>query len=452
MIERLGKWYLVKKFEVRQEILKNIHFRFQEPIASLMALWGSAQIKMGKYNSGLGLVLKSRRIASTKKTNKIASYLILREVKEANQFHQLLPTSDSSEIEKILSRILILKMPKTDNKGVSEKGAVVIKFSETFSVFFNLIDVKNFSKYFNIVLEPSWVGYALPEILIWSCLSPTKVFIMAPYKDDFEFLSNLKLNLIPLTLGPSDWVNPDIFYKIPNNKKIYDAIYVANYNPVKRVERYILAVANARKTNPNFKGALVCAGHGSAKTEINEILKNYSADADIAFFGSMNQAELNLKFNQSKVNVLISLKEGSNKGLAEGLFSGTPGLLISENAGGNHAHINEFTGRIVPDAELEQALNWFSDHSEEYNPDVWVRRNMSPVISTQKLSALLEDVEINEGREWTNNLLVKTNTPELTYVDPKNNWLLKERRDLLHIFSKDNVSDDIDNYFKIIRP
>lgn len=451
MIERFGMWYLVKKFEIRQEIKKIIHFRFKDSIADLMVLWGSAQIKMGKYNSGLSIVLKSRRIANTKKTSKVANYVILREVKKTKQFQKLISISDPSEFENILSRILILKMPKLNSEGVSEKGAVVIKFSETFSVFFNLIDVEMFSKYFNIILEPSWVGYALPEILVWSCLSPTKVFIMAPYNDDFDFLSNLKLNFVPLTIGSSDWVNPNIFYKISNTEKLYDAIYVANYNPVKRVERYIRAVAKVRKINPNFKGALVCASHGSAKTEINEILKNYSSDSDIDFLCGMTQAELNLIFNQSKVNVLISLKEGSNKGLSEGLFSGTPGLLISENAGGNHAHMNEFTGRTVPDAELEQALHWFSEHSEEYSPDIWVRKNMDPVISTRKLSTMLEEVEINEGREWTNNLFIKTNTPELTYVDPKDDWLLNERDNLLHIFSRNNDSDQVDSYFKIIR-
>lgn len=450
MIKRLGAWYFLKKFYIRQTILKNIHFKFQAPIANLIVSFGVIKIKFGKYDTGLSLVLKSRRIAKTKNTDSIANHLISEEVKKNEPFQNLLPKFDSSEFKKISSRVLVLKMPRINNNNILEKGAIVIKFSETFSVFFKLIDVEKFSKYFNIVLEPSWVGYALPEILVWSCLRPTKILIMAPYINDFEFISNLKLNIIPTSLGSSDWVNPEIFYKIPNTKKIYDSIYVANYNPVKRVERYIQAIAKIRKTNPNFKGALVCAGTGSAKKEITEILKNYSTDADIDFLGGMSQKEINLRFNQSKVNVLISLKEGSNKGLAEGFFSGTPGLLISENVGGNHAHMNEFTGRTVPDVELERALIWFSEHSEKFSPDIWVRKNMDPTISTQNLSAQLEEVEINEGREWTNDLLVKTNTPELTYIDPGNKWLLKERDRILHIFNRDSPADQIDNYFKKI--
>ncbi len=447
MINRISMWLLVKKFEIRQEILKNIHFRFKEPIANLMVLWGSTQIKMGKYERGLNLVLKSRRIANTKKTNELANYYIQKEIKQKSQFQEFIPTSNESDIKMLLSRTLILKMPTISNNNTEEKGALVIKFSETFSIFFSLIDVKTFSKYFNIILEPSSVGYATPEILIWSHLRRKKIFTMAPYKDDFDFLSGLELNFVPIGLGPSDWVNPDVFYKIPDTKKIYDVIYVANYNPIKRVERYIRAVAKIQKTNRNFKGALVCAGHGAAKKEINEILKRYNKNASIDFLGGMSQAELNLRLNQSKVNILISLREGSNKGLAEGLFAGTPALLIAENAGGNHVHMNAFTGLTVPDFELEQTLCWFSDNYEKYSPDIWVRNNMDPVTSAQKLSAVLENFEVNEGRSWTTNLFAKMNTPELTYVNPENNWLLNEREELIHIFSKANISNNIDESF-----
>lgn len=448
MIKRLGAWYFLKKFDIRQSILKNIHFRFRRPIANLIALFGVIKFTIGKHDAALNLILKSRRIEKTKLTGPISGRLISEEIRKNEPFQRLLPTFDSSEYRKISSRVLILKMPRVDNNDVLEKGAIVIKFSETFSVFFKSINIEKFSKYFNIVLEPSWVGYALPEILAWSCLSPTKILIMAPYINDFDFILNLKSNLIPTKLGSSDWVNPEIFHKIPNTEKIYDSIYVANYNPVKRVERYIRAIADIRKTKPNFKAALVCAGTGSAKKEITQILKNYSTDANIDFLGGMSQADINFRFNQSKVNVLISLKEGSNKGLAEGFFSGTPGLLISENVGGNHAHINKFTGRTVPDVELERALIWFSEHSEEFNPDIWVRKNMDPTISTQILSTQLKEIEISEGREWTNDLLVKTNTPELTYIDPENKWLLKERDNILHVFNRDSFADQISNYFK----
>lgn len=448
MIEQLGKWFLVKKFEIKQEILKKIHFEFRQPIADLIALWASIKIKMRKHDEGLNLALKSRRVANTRRTNKIVNRLISQEISGPEPFQRLIPAFNPSELEKIVSRILILKVPRILNGRILEKGVLVVKFSETFSVFFNLINVKKFSNYFNIVLEPSSAGYALPEILTWSNLYPVKVIVMSPYRDDFNFISSLELNIVPSELGASDWVNPNTFYKIHNTVKIYDSIYVANYNPVKRVDRYIRAVANIRKNNPEYKGALVCAGHGSAKIEIKEMLVKYKADEYIDFLGGMTQKELNLRFNQSKVNILLSFKEGANKGLAEGFFSGTPGLRIAENVGGNHAHINEFTGRTVPDAQLEQALLWFSDHFDEFSPDIWARKHMDPTVSTKKLSAQLESIEIAEGREWSNNLLVKTNTPELTYIDPENNWLLNERKNLLRIFNRSNVSENIHDYLK----
>lgn len=440
MNKKIFLWISVHKFLIRQSVNTFIHFNGKKVLAKLFFTIGLILKNSSSTEIGTSLILKARRIDSNQDADKFIKNII---EADTSVFMKLLKQNYAISNESLSQRVLILKVPKLLDKKVIEKGAIVIKFTETFPMFYRSLNVKALANYFNIILEPSWVGYSVPEIIIWQSLAPIKVFIMCPYKDDYDFILSLQNNLIPLKLGPSDWVNPNTFYKMRKTQKIYDAIYVANNDPIKRVERYIKAVVRIRKKIPKYRAALVLAGHGNAKKEIMGVLRLYGDSARISYFTNMTQPQLNLIFNQSKVNLLVSLREGSNKGLAEGLFSGTPGLLISENAGGNHVHMNQFTGRTVPDKELENTMLWFYDNYQKFTPDSWVRENMEPSISAKKLSESIKPFELAEGRQWTTDLHAKVNTPELAYINSENDWLLQKRVDVLETFHLDRTPEEL---------
>ncbi|MDH5730757.1 MAG: hypothetical protein OEZ58_17350, partial [Gammaproteobacteria bacterium] len=75
----------------------------------------------------------------------------------------------------------------------------------------------------------------------------------------------------------------------------------------------------------------------------------------------------------------------------------------------------------------------------------WAMSHISPSESSKKLSAHLKEIELSEGRQWTEDLFVKVNRPELLYLHPKNNWLLEKREAFLMLFSQtDNEQAIID--------
>lgn len=432
LLEGFRAFFRCKFFLFQQWTKKIIHFRLKRPLAYVLVYLGIFVRRSGRPALGLNLVLKGRRVANVVRANALIKHLI---ESAPHELELLLPSTEDIDIKLISRRILVLKLPEFYNDKIVEKGAIVVKFSESFSFIFKRLDVVSFSEYFNIILEPSSVGYSLPEILVWCKLTPNKVFIMAPYSDDYDFILGLESNLVPLRLGPSDWVNTNVFFKVHNEPKKYDAVYIANFNPIKRVERFIKAVSRIQKERPSFHAALVLASHGDKKNEIKNFIKYFENKVNIDYLPPISQSQLNILFNRSKVNMLISLREGSNKGLAEGLFSGTPALLIEENAGGNHVHMNSFTGRVVKDSELESAMIWLADNYDKLSPDSWVLDNMSPQISAAKLSDVLKKHELKQGRNWERNLVPKVNSPELSYVNADNEWLLNKRLELLEIFA-----------------
>jgi glycosyltransferase involved in cell wall biosynthesis len=428
----------VARFRCRQTIIMWLHTTFKTPIGAGLILIGLLLWFIGVKERGLRFVLKGRRVTNIKGANTIIGNLLRRGEGKGNlePFTSLLIIPQGRVVTSYAQRTLLMKTPTVAHGHVIEKGAIIFKFSETFAPMYQMLDTAHLSKYFRIILEPSSVGLSSAEILVWHALCPERVIVLAPYNDDFNFLTQASRNLIPVALGPADWVNPVTFSQQEGTDKVYDAIYVANCNPIKRVDRFIRAVARVSRKRPEYRAALVCASHGTARREILETLKWAADKADISLVPGINQRGLNTLFNQAKVNVLLSLREGANKGLAEGLFAGTPALLISECVCGNHRHITPETGLVCRDADLEETLLWFSDHYGQFNPRRWAELNISPIASTHFLSRKLEEIETAEGRIWTTDLLPKVNQPELGYLNPADNWLVEKRIPLLEAFSR----------------
>ena len=425
----------VTRFHCRQTFVLWTHTILKKPIAGFLIILGLAFKSIGVKRKGIDLILKGRRVDPIN-----GSEALIREVLKYNQndsslLSSLLHNPTNVSPSQCAVRTLLLKLPTISNEEVVEKGALIIKFTETFPIILSHVDVPLLSKYFHIILEPSWVGYSLPEILTWAHPDNGKVTVLSLYKDDFDLLKNLNSNLIPIQVGPSDWVNTHTFHST-NSEKVYDAIYVANFNPIKRVDRFLRAVVRITKKRKDYRVALVCAGHGSARHAILETLKWAKNKANIDYFSNVNQAALNSLYNQSKVNVLVSLREGSNKGVSEGFFSGTPAILLSECACGNHNHINEHTGKVCRDADLEEALIWFADNYTQFDARTWAQTHISPEASSITLSNKLREIELSEGRLWTKALMPKVNQPEMAYLNAADNWLLDARAPLLDAFAR----------------
>jgi len=198
-------------------------------------------------------------------------------------------------------------------------------------------------------------------------------------------------------------------------EKVYDSIYIANTNPIKRVRRYLEAVANIVKSgNDKYVGCLVCASWGGAEILVRELVESYHLKDNLVMRFSLGRSDVALYINQSKVNVLLSYKEGSNKSLFEAMFCNTPVICLSENIGVSKSYINEYTGLLIPDSLLESSLLWIADNYSRFNPRPWALHNIAPSVTIKKLESII--CLLNESVSDAP-LYIKTNNPEYSYFD-----------------------------------
>ena len=357
--------------------------------------------------------------------------------------------SNGVSLNEAAIRSIIIRWPKYDNKEILSKGILIITFTRVFSYYIRNIDINKLSKHFYIVLEPSWSGYFDADILCWAFETKDAVFVEATEILDRIALNALTTNLIPLSFGASDWVDYRSFHEQDFGKQ-YDSVYVANTNQIKRVVRYMEAIRNiAKSCNPEYKGCLVCASWGGKEETIRSLPKYFNIESNIELRFSLKKEDLNKVLNSSKVNILLSYKEGSNRSLFESMFSNTPVICIAENIGVNKSYINEYTGLLISDRFLEDGLLYMKDNWINYRPRIWALANISPEKTTEKLLSILETrADFNES----NDVYLKTNNPEVSYLDHPNIEFSDINKEVLRAFEADSGhnADNFHNETRII--
>lgn len=354
-------------------------------------------------------------------------------------------------VERVARRSIVVKNPQI-HSGVIEKGVLIITFTETFPYYLRNIACDELLKYFHVVLEPSWAGYCDPNILAWTNFAPTPVFVEATERTDYEFLERLNTNLVPVSFGASDWVDFRIFKPLPGVAKVYDSIYVTNYHHIKRHHVFLKAIRDLK--DPSYKAAMAFGINGEDREDIERLIEFYGVRSNLTIFEALPPHELNMLLNKSKVNVLFSLKEGSNRSIFEAMFAGVPGVVLDNNVGVNKSYINPSTGRLIPESEVVNVLISFRTEWGKFHPAEWALNNISPLVTTGKLNKTIGDIASKRGELWSSPCVAKVNAPEVEYFYTEDRACMLSSMDVLKAFTRGKLHEETHRNFmsKIIHP
>ncbi len=310
---------------------------------------------------------------------------------------------------------LVLKAPHIENGQVLEKGALLLKNTRRFAVFRQSVDLTAILREYVLILEPSWSGYAQMDILYFTRFADHPIIVMATGQGDYRFLERLQTNLIPVPFGASDWVNPLLFHPLEAQEKHYDAVMVARWTVVKR--HHVLFRALRKLADPSFRVALIAPTWfaDTDRSSIESLMHFYGVAEQITIFEDLRPEAVNTIYNQSKVNLLLSRQEGSNRSLFEGFFANTPGLALNHNVGLPKSYLTSETGKLIEERELADELMHFREHWQDYAPRSWAQAHIAPELTTARLGSLLKALAQQRGEAWTHGIVAKCNAPEVRY-------------------------------------
>jgi hypothetical protein len=314
-------------------------------------------------------------------------------------------------------RLIILSPPMNGQLGV-----LLVKFTDYFPYLTKVFDLGKLSKDYMVVLEPSGAGYFDEYIL---CLMEYQItcIIQSAEPVDYEFIESLNTNIYPIDIGANCWVDDRVFHPLKYNEKEFDIIMVSIWADFKRHYHLFEALSRCKKRN-EVKIALVGRPYPRSLESIKQLANYYGVKERISFFEDIRQDKINELYNQSKVYLLLSKKEGFNKAIIEAMNADVPGFLLKGfNYGHHYDYINDSTGGFIDPSRLHEFIDNIDDilKNGHYSPRRWVKQNMSYEISTRKLIGKIEELEQEKNIRVNKSLEYKINNPDCDYVD-ESNW------------------------------
>jgi glycosyltransferase involved in cell wall biosynthesis len=167
-------------------------------------------------------------------------------------------------------------------------------------------------------------------------------------------------------------------------------------------------------------GALVGYKSDKSRQSIEAEARHFGVLDPLSIYERLPLDDVGALLARSKVHVLWSRKEGSNRAIVEALFAGVPIVVRDGLSYGYHyPYVNESTGCFATEATLGDAILRVLDHREQYHPREWAMANMSCQEATRILERSIKPVALAAGEKWTRGLVAKTvHLESQRYWDP----------------------------------
>lgn len=311
----------------------------------------------------------------------------------------------------IFRDLIVLKSPVQN-----EKGVILLKYARTFEASIALFDLRRLLDRYLFVLEPCWAGYCDTSILMF--VAPGHPVIVQCFtEEDYQFIVKIGAPLVPIRLGPADWVDVDLFASIRTDEKRYDLVMVANWGLHKRHALLFKALSTIK--GRRIRVLLIgFPWAGRTADDIRQeaaIIRNPSINIEIK--ENLPTREVATLLSQCKVFAFLSRKEGDNKALVEAMFAGVPAIVFDKTIGGARSRINGSTGILSSDEQLGENIIYMLDHCQKFDPRNWALQHTGSAVSTKKLNDLIMRVVIEAGEKFTGCIAEKVNAPNLAYKD-----------------------------------
>jgi glycosyltransferase involved in cell wall biosynthesis len=156
---------------------------------------------------------------------------------------------------------------------------------------------------------------------------------------------------------------------------------------------------------------------GWTREPIERLLRQYNLERDCDIYEMIPHEQVARVVADSQVSLLLSRREGANRGIYESMSCGTPIIVYRHQCGVNLDHVNERTGLLADDHELGAAIDYVLEHHEEFDPCQWAIENAGYRNATQTINAALRQMSDRRGVAWTEDIVAKKNAPDLRYAE-----------------------------------
>lgn len=294
---------------------------------------------------------------------------------------------------------------KPHDPATGEPGLLYVTYNHGIGWLSSLFELSGLAGRYVIALEPSTWGYMDPVLLPFlGC--DLDVLVQAQNATDFGFVEGLGSNLVPLRLGAGDWVDPSLFHPRPVAERRHDIVAIGAWDHLKRHDVIFRAVARLRSQGRRASLALVGYDMGWTRAHVERQARRHGLVQDVTWLDRVPYADVARIVADSRVGVLMSRREGANRGIYECWMADTPTVVYRHHRGVNLDQVTPANGLLADDDELAPALATVLDHPARFGARAWALAHTGCHVATRRLNEAAAERAARRGLPWTRDALV----------------------------------------------
>ncbi len=308
-----------------------------------------------------------------------------------------------------LTKSLILKAPGANG----EKGVLYVSFEYNWLRLVQYFDLRRLLDEYFLVGASSWSPPDFPAHWALAYVGPDPVFMQISNSSDMELYARFDLNIRPIPIMASDWINPDFYEPRPHQQREIDILMVAAWSHIKR---HWLLFRALRKMSRDLRVVLI--GQDADGRTANDVLREARSFGVVDRIEMIQDASIDevTKYQcNSKASIILSAREGSCVVVAESLFANTPVAMMQNAHVGSRAYINAQTGELLHADTMHTQLSEMLERSASYTPRVWALANITSSKTTEKLNGILREYSQKRGLPWTRDIASMCWRPDPIY-------------------------------------
>ena len=314
--------------------------------------------------------------------------------------------------EPALVKCLVLKAPAANG----EKGVLYLSFEVNWLRVIGQSDLGRLMEEYLLVGASSSSPADYASLLAFAGAARDPVFVQVSNMRDPEDYRVCAPVIRPIPLMACDWINPAYYQPRPHAAREVDLLMVAGWG---RVKRHWLLFHALRKMRKGLRVLLI--GQDMDRRTPDDIWAEAKAYSVASRIELVRDAPMRLVTEyqcNSKVNVVLSRREGSNVVTTESFFADSPVAMLRGAHVGAIVYINDKTGRLVSEDTLHRDLEGLIDESASFAPRGWAMEHVTCFHSTTKLNRILRAYSAERGMPWTTDIAPMCWRPDPIYIDP----------------------------------
>jgi hypothetical protein len=214
-------------------------------------------------------------------------------------------------------------------------------------------------------------------------------------------------------------MNAEKIPSVENEVRDYDVVMVANWGIYKNHRKLFLALENLT-IKTRLKVALIGFPWANRTKdnildEFNRAVRKNKSLIELIIHENIPHNEVLRILSHAKMIVLLSYKEGCNKGITEAFVCNTPAIVYDRMIGGALEKINEKTGVVSSFEELPRSIDRMLKEYATFEPRKYYLENSGSLKSTSKLNNI---IKLHSNEKWVTDIDPKINEPGLGYLIP----------------------------------